>query len=93
MATPALTVAAVPSAQAQEAFRNQNGGQLATNWRTCSGYNLESLTPSSDTLSYCQLAAYNGLHLEKPKLHDLKIDYNISEDISSPGTYWRLFNL
>ena len=30
MATPALTVAAVPSAQAQEAFRDQNGGPLAT---------------------------------------------------------------
>ena len=85
MATPDLTVVAVPSAQAHEASRDQNGGQLATNWRTCSGYNLESLIPSSDTLSYYQLAAYNGLHLEKPKLHDLKIDYNISEDISSPA--------
>ena len=30
MATPALTVATVPSAQAQEAFRDQNGGPLAT---------------------------------------------------------------
>ena len=30
MTTPELTVAAVPSAQAQEAFGNQNGGQLAT---------------------------------------------------------------
>ena len=30
MATPELTVAAVPSAQAQEAFRDQNGGPLAT---------------------------------------------------------------
>ena len=29
MATPELTVAAVPNAQAQEAFRDQNGGQLA----------------------------------------------------------------
>ena len=30
MATPDLTVVAVPSAQAQEASRDQNGGQLAT---------------------------------------------------------------
>ena len=30
MITPVINVAAVPSAQAQEAFRNQNEGQLAT---------------------------------------------------------------
>ena len=33
MITPVINVAAVPSAQAQEAFRNQNEGQLATYWR------------------------------------------------------------
>ena len=32
MPTPELTVAAVPSAQAQETFGDQNGGQLATKY-------------------------------------------------------------
>ena len=44
MITPVINVAAVPSAQAPLAgHEGQDEGQLATNWRTCSGYNLESI--------------------------------------------------